>query len=354
MSKNVASNGSHFHPRVAVLNPNGRDPYQDYTNGLHGPEYHNTITHPPINYHAFAACSFGAFFNQTKAVLQLNPAEWLILVLLRGDYSHGLEAIRYLSKNNFRVLFAFKETGVFQVGNNLLKNRRLQKIYEICAEANGAIATASWSIPLLAAAGAKQIFYLPTPYPIENQYWNFQIPDSQKNGIFLGTREFNVLARNHLIALEIAHQIAKKNRRKITVINDGSAPRWWKKHAQNSPSYNIIPKPLPYTDYLRLMAKHEVVFQLDSSRVPGQVAGDCLLSRVLCIGGEGEIERIAFPQTCGFGREFSELAELLDTILSNPQKRLHFEKNAWLAASKISFTSTREKLISIWKQLSTG
>ena len=37
----------------------------------------------------------------------------------------------------------------------------------------------------------------------------------------------------------------------------------------------IIEGWLPYPDYLRLMAQHRIVLQLDRSAVPGQVAGDC-------------------------------------------------------------------------------
>ena len=50
----------------------------------------------------------------------------------------------------------------------------------------------------------------------------------------------------------------------------------------------------PYGEYLRAMAACRVVFQLDESAVPGQVAGDALLCRMPCIGGNGAIDQIAF------------------------------------------------------------
>ena len=65
-----------------------------------------------------------------------------------------------------------------------------------------------------------------------------------------------------------------------------------------------------YPDYLRDVAKHKIVLQLDCSHVPGQVAGDALLCRIPCVGGDGAIERIAFSKTCGEGRTIDEIASM--------------------------------------------
>ena len=47
------------------------------------------------------------------------------------------------------------------------------------------------------------------------------------------------------------------------------------------------------------MARHRIVFQLDRSAVPGQVAGDALLCGLPCVGGDGAIDRLVFPELCG-------------------------------------------------------
>ena len=78
--------------------------------------------------------------------------------------------------------------------------------------------------------------------------------------------------------------------------------------------------PLPYTDYLRFMARHKVVFQLDRSGVPGQVAGDALLCRVLCVGGDGGIERVAFPDLTGADKEPAALVELAAALLTDQER----------------------------------
>ena len=63
------------------------------------------------------------------------------------------------------------------------------------------------------------------------------------------------------------------------------------------------------------------MLQLDRSHVPGQVAGDALLCRIPCIGGDGAIERIAFSKTCGEGRTINEIASMALDLLKNPELR---------------------------------
>ena len=51
--------------------------------------------------------------------------------------------------------------------------------------------------------------------------------------------------------------------------------------------------------------------------MPGQVAGDALLCRIPCVGGDGAVERIAFPKTCGEGRTISEIGSIALDLLKN-------------------------------------
>ena len=55
--------------------------------------------------------------------------------------------------------------------------------------------------------------------------------------------------------------------------------------------------------------------------VPGQVAGDALLCRIPCVGGDGAIERIAFSKTCGVARTINEVASMALDLLKNPDLR---------------------------------
>jgi hypothetical protein len=77
----------------------------------------------------------------------------------------------------------------------------------------------------------------------------------------------------------------------------------------------ILERRLPYRAYLAEMARHKIVLQADKSAVPGQVAGDALLCRLPCVGGEGAIDRLSFPTTCGLGRSLGELRDLASQLL---------------------------------------
>jgi hypothetical protein len=48
---------------LAVLNPKGRDPYLDYSRG---PDSYQRGVHAPINFHAYAAATNGAFLTRPR------------------------------------------------------------------------------------------------------------------------------------------------------------------------------------------------------------------------------------------------------------------------------------------------
>jgi hypothetical protein len=102
---------------------------------------------------------------------------------------------------------------------------------------------------------------------------------------------------------------------------------------------------MSYRAYLGEVARHKIIFQLDRSRVPGQVAGDALLCRSICVGGDGAIERIAFPETCGEKRSDAELVEIAQGLLTNEsERRAVAERATAMAKEKLSFRAGREIL----------
>src|SRR5262249_42301305 len=92
--------------------------------------------------------------------------------------------------------------------------------------------------------------------------------------------------------------------------------------------------------------------QLDRSHVPGQVAGDALLCRIPCVGGDGAIERIAFSKTCGEGRTIGEIASMALDLLKNPglRKAIMRESQAH-ARERLSFEAVRSQLAKFFATL---
>jgi hypothetical protein len=316
---------------LAVLNPGGKDPKQSFAGGPGSPD---DPGHAPINYHAYAACVGGGFYRKAAEV---PPEARAVLVLLR---CHGLDeaqrAVRSLQERGQKVFLSWKESGLHQVADALADARRHDQFRQLCREADGFLSSTPELVPLYQAAGATSGAFLPTPYPVDFPAWDFRRNVEERSGIFLGTREFSVPSRNHLLAVSIACSLGA-----VTVINpDGSAGERLLRSI--SSTLNILPGPLPYAEYLRLMASHRLVFQLDRSTVPGQVAGDALLARVPCLGGNGAVDRLAFEPLCG---PLTEAAEKAQRLLTDDEAyRRELARSEDVAQSMLSFAAMRALL----------
>src|SRR6059036_3012253 len=306
--------------RLTVLNPRGRDRQQQFQN-LPGP---GEGAHPPINFHAFAACSLGAFhFNPRSAIAEDTP----VLLLLRSDFRASERALADLKKQGRTVAVSLKETGLHQIAQQLRDRAKLSRFIKIVAEADGCIATTPEAAEIYQRVRTKRdpatVTFIPTPYPVEDQRWNFSLPANEQSGIFVGTREWGVPSRNHFAALLVARQLCEATGEPVTVLNlDGYKARrllWELKFPEGK--FRVIEDEKSYPDYVRMVARHKIILQLDRSHVPGQVAGDALLARTVCVGGDGAIERAAFPKTCGEGRSFSEIASVALNLLKNAESR---------------------------------
>ena len=96
-------------------------------------------------------------------------------------------------------------------------------------------------------------------------------------------------SRNHAAALFAARQISDATGCRVTVYNfDGrKGERLLKQIGFRAESPAHLPRAEgDYVGYLRVVAEHKLVFEMDTSFVPGQVAGDALLCRLPCVGGQ--------------------------------------------------------------------
>jgi hypothetical protein len=287
----------------AVLNPGGRDPDIDFSGGVGTPDLPQ---HAPVNFHAFAACSRGGFFRSVRSVPEKTSV--VLLLLRKRNLRQALEALQTLRARGSKVFVTCKESGSHQVAELLGDTTRLELFSTLCASSNGGLATTTGLVPLLRACGCPVVHQIPTPYPVDLPAWDFSSPFEKRRGIFVGTREFAVPSRNHLAAVVLADEMSRALDCPLAVMNTEGRRGGMilKSLRRKNPLLFIIEAPLPYPDYLRVMTLHRIVWQLDSSHVPGQVAGDALLCRMPCVGGNGEVDRVAF----GGGGENTESAWL--------------------------------------------
>src|SRR5882762_8252266 len=328
--------------RLTVLNPGGRDPEQQFS----AQPVPGEGAHPPINFHAFAACTLGAFhYNPRRAIAENTP----VLLLLRGDFRASERALGDLKKQGRTVAVSLKETGLHQIAQQLCDRAKLARFMKIIAQADGCIGTTPEAAEIYQSArwSLRRVAFIPTPYPVEDQRWNFCLPPDEQSGIFVGTREWDVPSRNHFAALLVARQLCDATGEPVTVVNlDGyKSGRLLSELKFPEEKLHVIEKWKSYPDYLRDVARHKIVLQLDRSHVPGQVAGDALLCRIPCVGGDGAIERIAFSRICGEGRAITEIASMALDLLKNADLRgAIVSESEQRALGHLSFQAVRSQL----------
>ncbi len=328
-------------PGLAVLNPQGRDPDQTF---LEGPGDPNGEQHPPINYHGYAACSAGGFYR----TVSLAARHRNVLLLLRRDLGRAARALETLKEHGCFVAIAFKEAGAFQVEANLGRVGHYEKFRRLAARADLCLSSTPDLIPIYAAV-CRNVAFVPTPYPLDFESWTFARDPSGRQGIFLGTRELDVPSRHHLLLLAAARTLPYS----LSVIGpeQGRLTRLVENLGFPGDHVRIHPH-LAYLEYLRLIAQHRIIFQFDSSLVPGQVAGDGALCGVLTVGGNGAIERLICPFLNGHSKDFNELIELARRLMIDEQfyreQLLVMERSA---RDLISFQAVRALLASLFPGL---
>ena len=309
------------HFRLTVLNAGGRDLEQHFPDGAG----ETAQPHPPTNFHAYAACTRGAFHREVRrTIAEATP----VLLLLRGDFSASERALAALQKEGCAVAVALKETGLHQIADQLREPTRLARFVRIVNRADGCIAPTPEAADFYRAirGGPDRVAFIPTPYPADDRRWDFSRPIDERSGIFIGTREWNVLSRNHLGALFLARWLSDQTRERVTVFNFNrrKGARLIAGVGLASEKLRVLDRKLSYPNYLREVARHKIVLQLDTSFVPGQVAGDALLCRIPCVGGNGAVDRLAFPESCGFARSIDEIGKTALRLLTD---QAHYQES---------------------------
>ena len=299
--------------RLTVLNPGGRDEPQEFPDGAG----ETALPHPPTNFHAYAACTRGTFQREPKAAIaQQTP----IVLLLRGDFSASERALETLQAGGRFVAVSLKETGLHQLATQLQNSGRLARLIRLVRKANACLAPTPEAADLYRAIrGDDRANFIPTPYPVDDRRWDFSRPIEQRTGIFIGTREWDVPSRNHLAALILARSLSAQTGEPVTVFDhDGRRGNRLLSEIGFAPGkLRVLNKMMAYPDYLREIARHKIVLQLDTSFVPGQVAGDALLCRIPCVGGNGAVDQLGFPESCGFGRSIDDVGQIGRRLLTD-------------------------------------
>jgi hypothetical protein len=324
--------------RIDVLNPDGRDPPVDYRSGVGKPD---PDVHPPVNYWAYAAATGGRFHQHLDTLTEPCDA---VIVLLRRRNAAARRALRSLKDRGQRVFVSWKETGRHQIDQQTRWWWQRAGVGRTLALADGAVAATEHAIDRYkqGAPSSLPVHFVPTPYPVDVPEWDFSLPIENRRGILVGTRELDVPSRRHAEALQLAAELSKRCAVPLTVMSDGEDRRV--REICAGVDLRIQPR-LPYPEYLRMLAKHRIVVQLDGSHVPGQVAGDALLCRLVAVGGNGTTERIAYPAYSRLNESPSQLLAAAERLLNEESVyRAAVEQSQQAARAKLSFAWARQAL----------
>ncbi len=268
----MASNpGSGF--RLNVLNPGGRDPEQHFAETTAA----DPTAHPPVNFHAYAACTGGSFYRETKRAIAASSP---VLLLLRGDFRASERALLELKKAGVPVVVSLKETGLHQIADQFRDRARLKRVLRIVRGADGCIAPTPEAADVYRSIRGddRAVAFIPTPYPVHDTRWDFSRGIEERGGILVGTREWDISSRNHCAALLAARRISEATGEVVSVFEDSGRahPRLLAEVGFPAGKLRVLTERTNYADYLRVVAEHKIVFQLDTSFVPGPGRGRCV------------------------------------------------------------------------------
>src|SRR5947207_15508175 len=94
--------------RLAVLNPGGRDQEQRFAENRGA----RANEHPPVNFHAYAACTHGAGFRDLKIAIATG---WPVVLVLRGQLRPSEQAPAEFETSKRKITVGLKEMGAAQI-----------------------------------------------------------------------------------------------------------------------------------------------------------------------------------------------------------------------------------------------
>src|SRR5690606_23121536 len=131
---------------LAVLNPKGRDPHLDYAEG---PSNYDPQVHAPVNFHAYAAATFGTFSHCANRLLEERDRYDAVLVVILRRVWVGLEAVRLLEAVGMRDIVAVKGGGHIEVSVHPNPARAVDADMEVLSRAAAILSpTLAWPLRL--------------------------------------------------------------------------------------------------------------------------------------------------------------------------------------------------------------
>ena len=270
-----------------------------------------------------------------------------MLLVLNRNLKQCRQSVINLRRAGKTIILAWERPGAFELERVLRSPSDIALFREICGRAHGALAVSAELEPVFRGGGILHVETIPMPLPVEAPEWDLSVRPEERQGIFLGTWDYSDPSKRHITALLGLRDVVSQMYEPLTVFNlDGwRGRRWLRQLGYPQGMLRVIERRLPHAEYLRKMAAHKLVFQLDAGAGAGLVSGDALLCRIPCIGGNGVTERIIFPDLCGQSTATPELLYSVYRLLDHGHDRESaVEQALGLAKQRLSFEVVQQSL----------
>lgn len=271
------------------------DEYVDYRQGLDSCFEGEKMLKKTISWHSLATAFSSEFFVYKKQGWEGCLKYDNVLVLVREDLAHVEPLIKKLKLMGKKVGVGFHENGenFFQFCQDL--NYYL-KFQDLCDKADY-----YWNINDTmedflqnSLSLHTKLFTMHHAYPT-NWAQQFVVPFEKRKDVIIGSRTLGqFVKRNTLNALGVANSFACVENVYVTYLNcdnvENSVLQDFFDKARLS-RIKLVKGPLEYHEWLKLIAKHKMLFHIDHSDTLGQVIGDSMMLGVRPGGGTTSFER---------------------------------------------------------------
>ena len=197
--------------KLTVLSPGGRDLEQYFDDAVEP----DSPAHPPVNFHAFAACTRGAFHRDVKARARRKGAGACFAARRFQSIAARADGMQKGQKRT--VVVSFKETGLHQIAQQLSDRKGFPVFCKSPRKLMDALPRRrkrpEFSGKLAANLIRSRSLSFPRHIRSKRRQWNMSIQPDKQSGIFIGTREWDVPSRNHAAAVLMARQTLRSDER---------------------------------------------------------------------------------------------------------------------------------------------